>query len=251
MVYTLRLNGATIVEDRMSHISVLIVDDHPLFRQGLRDVLSTERDLRVVGEAENGEQALDLAQTLRPNVILMDINLPGMNGLLATKRLRSVLPEVRVIMLTGYDDPEQRLHAIHAGAAGYCAKEIMPEQLVEAVRQAMKGQYFVSGQVMDEAQLMRWVNEQVRQGHRLSGEDEPFRTLSERETEILMLVTRGLSNKEIAYELGISHQTVKNHMTKILQKLELLDRTQAAVYALSRGWVRLREQQDDQEQAHA
>lgn len=235
----------------MSHISVLIVDDHPLFRQGLRDVLSTEHDLCVIGEAESGEQALDLAQTLQPDVILMDINLPGMNGLLATKRLRSGLPGVRVIMLTGYDIPEQRLHAIRAGAAGYCAKEIMPEQLVEAVRRTMAGQYFVSGQVMDEAQLMDWVNEQVRQGHRLAGEDEPLQTLSERETEILTLVTRGLSNKEIAYELGISHQTVKNHMTKILQKLELLDRTQAAVYALSRGWVRLRGQQDDQEQAHA
>ncbi len=235
----------------MSQITVLIVDDHPLFRQGLRDVLNTEHDLNVVGEADSGEQALTRAQELRPDVILMDINLPGMNGLLATKRLRGVLPEVKVIMLTGYDDAEQRLHAIRAGASGYCAKEILPEQLVGAVRQAMYGQYFISGQVMDEAHLMRWVNEQVRQGHRLAGEDDPFQTLSERETEILTLVTRGLSNKEIAHELGISHQTVKNHMTKILQKLDLLDRTQAAVYALSRGWVRLREQQDDQEQAHA
>lgn len=235
----------------MSHIKVLIVDDHPVFRQGLRDVLNTEHDLRVVGEADSGEQALLMAEQLRPDVVLMDISLPGMNGLLTTKRLRSVLPEVRVIMLTGYDDAEQRLHAIRAGAAGYCAKGSLPEQVVEAVREALQGQFFVSGQVMDEPELMRWVNEQVRQGHRLAGEDDPFKTLSARETEILMHVTRGLSNKEIARELGISHQTVKNHMTKILQKLDLLDRTQAAVYALSRGWVRLREQQDDQEQAHA
>jgi DNA-binding NarL/FixJ family response regulator len=230
----------------MSPIKVLIVDDHPVFRQGLRDILSTEEGLEVVGEAPDGEQALALAQQLTPDIVLMDINLPAMNGLLVTKRLRTMLPDVRVIMLTGYDDAEQRLHAIRAGAAAYCAKEIMPSQLVSVIREVMNGMYFVGGQVMDEARLMRWVNEQIGPGHRLvGGEDEAYKTLSPRETEILALVTRGLSNKEIAHELGISHQTVKNHMTKILQKLDLLDRTQAAVYALSRGWVRLRENSDE------
>jgi DNA-binding NarL/FixJ family response regulator len=226
----------------MEPITVLVVDDHPVFRQGLRDILGIEADLAVVGEAASGDQALALAQALHPQVVLMDINLPGMNGLLVTKRLRTVLPELRVIMLTGYDDNEQRVHAIRAGAAGYCAKEIMPSQLVGAIREVMAGRYFVGGEVMDDLRLMRWVQDQTGPGQRAaSGDDEANRPLSPRETEILTLVTRGLSNKEIAHELGISHQTVKNHMTKILQKLDLLDRTQAAVYALSRGWVRLNE----------
>ncbi len=233
----------------MSQIKVLVVDDHPVFRQGLRDILGTEADLRVLGEAENGEQALERAQQAQPDVVLMDINLPGMNGLLVTKRLRAALPDLRVIMLTGYDDAEQRLHAIRAGAMAYCPKEITPERLVEVIRQVVQGVYFVDGQFMDEAHLVRWMKDQIGSGHRLAGtEDDAYKTLSPRETEILALVTRGMSNKEIAHELGISHQTVKNHMTKILQKLDLLDRTQAAVYALSRGWVRLNEGHDDPEE---
>lgn len=234
----------------MSTITVMIVDDHPVFRQGLRDILSMEDDLHVVGEASSGEQALTLAQELRPQVVLMDINLPGMNGLLVTKRMLGLLEDLRVVMLTGYDDTEQRLHAIRAGAMAYCAKEIMPSQLVQVIRDAVAGLYFVGDRSMDEAQLMRWMTEQSGPGHRTPGaEDEVYKALSPRETEILALVTRGLSNKEIARELGISHQTVKNHMTKILQKLDLLDRTQAAVYALSRGWVRLRDNQGGTEEA--
>lgn len=224
----------------MSDMKLLIVDDHPMFRQGLRDVLETDPRMKVVGQAADGEVAIELAQQLLPDVILMDINLPTINGLQVTRQIKSRLPEIKVIIITGYDDAEQVVHALRAGASAYCPKDITPEALIDTVFEVYAGRYIVDGKKMSYDEVIYWIEQKVGRAGALTSESEDlFVPLSPREMEILEHVTRGQSNKEIAYKLGISHQTVKNHMTAILRKLRVDDRTQAAVYALSRGWVRL------------
>ncbi len=222
-------------------IKLLIVDDHPVFRQGLIDVLETDPNMQVVGEAADGEVAIELAHDLQPEVILMDINLPTINGLQVTRKIKSKTPDMKVVMITGYDDVEQVFHAIRAGAAAYCPKDITPEELINIIYTVRDGRYYVDGKTMSYEELVDWIEQKVGRfaGPVVSDADELFIPLSPREMEILEHVTRGLSNKEIAYKLGISHQTVKNHMTAILRKLRVDDRTQAAVYALRHGWVRL------------
>jgi len=222
-------------------INLLIVDDHPLFRQGLRDVLETDPNLQVVGEAADGEVAIEKAFSVNPDVILMDINLPTINGLQVTRKIKAQLSDVKVIMITGYDDVEQVFHALRAGASAYCPKDITPEALIKIIYSVRDDKYYVDEKTMSYDELMSWIEQKIGRfaGPLVSDVDELFIPLSPREMEILEHVTRGLSNKEIAYKLGISHQTVKNHMTAILRKLHVDDRTQAAVYALRHGWVRL------------
>lgn len=227
----------------MAPIRVMIVDDHPVFRQGVRDVLEMESGFEVVGQAADGQVALQQSRELCPDVVLMDINLPTMNGLQVTRQIKGEQRDIKVIMLTGYDNVEQVFHAIRAGASAYCPKDIMPDKLVETIRTAFDGFFVVNDQVLTEAEVLAWLEDQLASltGSLGSDIDDVFMPLSPREMEILKLVTKGLSNKEIAYQLGISHQTVKNHMTSILRKLDVGDRTQAAVYALGRGWVRLQD----------
>ena len=223
------------------NVKLLIVDDHPVFRQGLIDVLETDATMSVVGEAADGEVAIEMAHEVKPDVILMDINLPTINGLQVTRKIKNQSTDVKIVMITGYDDAEQVFHAIRAGASAYCPKDITPEELVSIIHTVKDGNYYVDGKTMNYDELMNWVEQKVGRfaGPLVSDSDELFVPLSPREMEILEHVTRGLSNKEIAYKLGISHQTVKNHMTAILRKLRVDDRTQAAVYALRHGWVRL------------
>jgi DNA-binding NarL/FixJ family response regulator len=228
----------------MAKITVMIVDDHPVFREGLRNVLVAHDDLCIVGEATDGPEAIERVRELLPDIVLMDINLPTLNGLQATRKLKVLCPQVHVIMLTAYDDVEQIYHAIRAGASAYYAKDISPERLVGVIRHVSQGQYVVGETVLDEDGIGDWLLEEFRRfGGEMFGEEEQFfAPLSPREMEILELVIQGMSNREIAYDLGISHQTVKNHMTSILSKLGVTDRTQAAVYALRHGWVPLHEQ---------
>lgn len=223
-------------------ISLLIVDDHPFFREGLLRVLAGEKDVQVIGEAGDGEESIEKAQSLQPDVILMDINLPRMNGLEATQRIKRIQPETAIVLLTAYDDEEQVYHAIRGGASAYHAKDVDPLQLVQTIREVHDGRYVVSNEVLTEDEVGKWLVEKYKQfGGELIFEEERFLSpLSQREMEILRLVVKGMSNKEIAYDLGISHQTVKNHITAILSKLGVADRTQATVYALRRGWVPLR-----------
>ena len=225
----------------MSSIRLMIVDDHPVFRQGLRDVLEMEEDLVVVAEASDGEEALEKALDQKPNIILMDINLPTMNGLQVTRQIRAQLPATKFVMITGYDDAEQVFHALRAGASAYCPKDVTPDKLIHTIESVDEGKYVVGEQVMTYDEVVQWIEKKVgRMVGSLAADMEDYLVpLSPREMEILEHVTRGMSNKEIAFKLGISHQTVKNHMTSILRKLRVDDRTQAAVYALSRGWVRL------------
>ncbi|MFZ0547637.1 MAG: response regulator transcription factor [Candidatus Promineifilaceae bacterium] len=228
----------------MSEITLFIVDDHPVFRQGLRDVLETDSRLQVVGEASTGEAAIEKTAVIKPDVILMDVNLPDLMGLQVTRKIKGFLPDTKVIVVTGYDDVEQVYHAIRAGASAYCPKDISPETLIDVIYSAYDGFYVIGEKKMDYDQVHRWLEEKVGRisGPLITDTEDSFVPLSPREMEILEYVTHGKSNKEIAYELGISHQTVKNHMTAILRKLHVDDRTQAAVYALSRGWVRIENQ---------
>jgi DNA-binding NarL/FixJ family response regulator len=227
----------------MDTIGVILVDDHPLFREGVRNVLEGEEDIQVLAEGITGDQAIKLVREFRPRIALVDVNLPNMNGIQVTRQIVAEHINTQVILLTAYDDVEQVLHAFRAGASAYCSKDIQAGKLVDVIRHVARGFYIVGDQVFDDAGLEDWLShgmETLRRPH-LEGEADAFAPLSPREMEILQFVTRGLSNKEIAARLGISHQTVKNHMTAILHKLDVEDRTQAAVYALRHGWVRLQD----------
>lgn len=225
----------------MSKLSLVIVEDHPLFRQGIVDTLSLEPDLRVIGQSAHGEQGLELIRSLSPDVAIVDVNLPGMNGQQITHELVSEKVGTRVILLTAYDDIEQTLHAAIAGAFAYCSKDIQPEDLLAVIRTVAAGLYVINNQVMTPVEFKAWLEGQIESSRRSYSEPgSPFHPLSEREMEVLNCLVGGMSNKEIASMLGISHQTVKNHITSILRKFNVDDRTQAVVYALKRGWVKLR-----------
>lgn len=223
-------------------ISVLIVDDHPLFRDGLQSALELESDINVVGHCEDGETALLHARELSPDVVVLDINLPEMNGLQVARQLRQERSGVAIIMLTAYHDIQQVLHAMRAGAMAYCSKDVQPERVVEIIRTVYKGLRVVDERSMDEREFQEWMAAKLHAAtgpYTINPEDH-YIPLSPRETEILQYVTEGMSNKEIAAKLQISQQTVKNHMTSILNKMNVSDRTQAAVTALRNGWVRIK-----------
>jgi len=227
----------------MDEITLVVVDDHPLFRQGIVDTLSLDPGLRVIGQSARGELGLEMIRALRPDVAIVDVNLPGMNGQQIAHELNIDKQATRVILLTAYDDSEQSLHAAIAGAAAYCTKDIQPEELIKIVRQVLTGKHVMAGQVMLPREFQAWLKYQLESARRSYSEPgNPFHPLSDREMEVLNCVVRGMSNKEIAVLLGISHQTVKNHITSILRKFNVEDRTQAVVYALKRGWVNLNQE---------
>jgi DNA-binding NarL/FixJ family response regulator len=224
-------------------ISILIVDDHPLFRDGLQQALNLESDLKVIGQSVDGEDALRAARKLQPDVILLDINLPLLNGLQVARQLKAERNNTAIIVLTAYHDSQQVLHAMRAGASAYCSKDVTPDELVEIIHDVANGYFVVENERMDERTLDSWIqsNIEAMSGPYIIDAEEHYIPLSPREMEILQFVTNGLSNKEIAMKLRISQQTVKNHMTSILKKLNVEDRTQAAVNAIRRGWVRLKD----------
>ncbi len=225
----------------MDRIKLLIVDDHPLVRQGLRRVLEREQDIEVIGEVADGRVAIDEAKRLKPDAVLMDINLPSVNGLQAMREIKASSPSTAVITLTAYNNSAQLFHAMRSGASAYYPKEVAPADLLQGIRESVQGHYMIEGNVLTEKQLHSWLLEQFATlgAGTTDYPEEMFVPLSTREMEILQQIARGLSNKEIARALGISRQTVKNHMTSILRKLAVNDRTQAALYALRHGWIRL------------
>jgi DNA-binding NarL/FixJ family response regulator len=218
---------------------VMIVDDHPLFRQGLRRALEREKSLEMAGEAADGMEAIRMALEIKPQLILMDINLPSLNGLQVTKELKEALADTAVIMLTAYHDEEQLIHAMKAGARAYFPKEVTPQRLIWAIKEVMKGNHVIGDKALTESEVNTWLASQMEKLTVGSTEEAQFIPLSPREMEILQHAARGESNKEIARALEISQQTVKNHISSILRKLPARDRTEAAIYALRHGWIRL------------
>lgn len=226
----------------MNQITLLIVDDHPLFRQGVVDALSLEPDMRIIAQSATGDEALELIRTKKPTIAVLDVNLPGINGQQITHQVSQDRLSTRIILMTGYDDIEQAIHAALAGAHGYCSKDIEPQSLSRIIREVAEGKFVFANNVFNRRELELWVEDRMEGARRSYSEPgTPFHPLSDREMEVLACVVRGMSNKEIATLLGISHQTVKNHVTAILRKFGVEDRTQAVVYALKRGWVTLRD----------
>lgn len=211
-------------------ISVLLVDDHSVVRQGVRAFLTTQPDLAVVGEATSGEEAVKLAEQTVPDVILMDLIMPNMDGVEATRRVKQVSPRSQIVVLTSYHEDEHIFPALKAGALSYILKDVSAMELADAVRKAAAGEAVLHPRVA--ARVIKEL-----QGRR---EDalNPFTELSERELEVLKLIADGMSNAEIAAKLVLSEKTVKGHVSNILSKLQLADRTQAAVYAWRQGVVR-------------
>ncbi len=224
----------------MSKITVMMVEDHPVFRQGLRRVLESEPDIEVVCEIGDGSEALECGLQISPDVVITDVNLPGINGLHLVRELKASRPNVAFIVLTAYDDDEQVFHALRAGASAYFPKNVVPDRIVRAIREVAKGNYVADDKVLTKAEVTAWLLRRFRDIATVDGiPDDTVGPLSPREMEILRHIALGRSNKEIARELGISRQTVKNHMTSILRKLAVNDRTQAAMYAVRRGWIRI------------
>jgi DNA-binding NarL/FixJ family response regulator len=212
----------------MQPLRLLLVDDHALFREGLISLLSYQDDFTVVGEAEDAENVLDQARALKPDIVLMDVELPGEDGVTATQRLKMEMPTVIVVMLTVHDDSQTLFEAIKAGAQGYLVKNVRSRELLEQLRGLARGEAAISRRIA--ARIL----EEIR------GQTEPFgpgEELTARELEVLELVVARLSNAEIAGRLVISEHTVKNHIKSILSKLHLHNRHQAAAYSIARGWL--------------
>lgn len=223
----------------MKKITVLLIDDHPLFRQGVADALSLNSEILIIGQAATGDEGWSMIQDLQPEVAVVDINLPGLNGpQIMQKVMLEKLPS-RIIFLTAYDDLEQKLHAMNLGVAAYCSKDILPEKLDWVIQEVSQGNFVYDDEIVHKEKIKEFIEEQTTQAMQQSyWGGESHQALSSREMQVLLCLTKGLSNKEIALSLGISQQTVKNHITAILRKLDVADRTQAALFAMKRGWVR-------------
>ncbi len=214
----------------MSTIRLMMVDDHRMFLQGLRTLIEMEPDIEVVGECSNGYEALEAIMRLQPDVVLMDINMPGMNGVEVTHQIIERRPQTGVIILTMYREDAQVFHALKNGARGYILKDVETSEVVRAVRAVARGESMI-----DPVLATRVLSEFKRLWQQT--DSRPRDGLTEREVTILRLIAAGNSNKEIGSELCLSEKTIKNYITVIFQKLHLSDRTQAAVYAVQHGLV--------------
>jgi len=216
-------------------IRVLIADDHTLFREGLRALFGTEGDIDVVGEASDGEEAVAKALQLRPHVVVMDLMMPKLNGIEATRRIRAERPEVKVLVLSMYDDEEHVQRLLAGGASGYMLKKATSDELVRALREVVTG-----GMPLDPSVAAKVVKDYVR---RVQGDEEPAVSaeLTPRELEVLKLVAGGLTNQAIADQLGLSRKTVDVHRSNLMRKLGLHDVTEVVKYALRRGLITLDE----------
>ena len=225
----------------MECIRLLIADDTALLRLGIRSALTLDQDdIEVVGESENGQQALEMIHGLNPDVIVIDATLPGVNGVEVTRLIKQQTPAIAVIILTSYEDEEELFNAIKVGASAYLTIDTKPAELLNVVRRVHAGNYLINDSVLSKPLLASRVLRQFRELASVGPETEPiFIPLSAREVEVLEHIARGNSNKEIARSLGISDQTVKNHITSILRKLAVNDRTEAVVYALRHGWIKM------------
>lgn len=210
------------------NIKVLLVDDHTVVLKGLSFFLKTQENIELVGEASNGKEALQKVKDLQPDVVLMDLSMPEMDGIESTKYIKQDNPDVKILVLTSFSDQDHVLPALQAGASGYILKDVEPDQLVEAIRSAYKGNIQLHPDIAN-ALLLQGVPQQKRENKIQVG------SLTGRENEVLKLLAKGMSNKEIASTLTITEKTVKAHVSNILGKLNVSDRTQAALYAVKYG----------------
>ena len=219
----------------MDKIKVLIVDDHAMVRQGLQTFLTLSEGIEVVGEAANGLEAVEQVRQHRPDVVLMDLVMPELDGIEATRRIRALSPETQVLALTSFIEDEKVFPAIEAGALGYLLKDVSPDDLVQAIRAAHRGEAQLHPEVTKK--LMGQVVAKAKQPDPTPAKSiKPgSEELTGRELEVLRLIATGLSNREIAQTLTIAEKTVKTHVSNILSKLHLADRTQVAIYALQKG----------------
>jgi DNA-binding NarL/FixJ family response regulator len=223
-------------------IRILIVDDHALFRVGMANILGREKDFEIVGEADSSRSALEAAEHLNPDVILMDASLPSPGGIETTQRVRRELPATAVVVMAADEDEEALFASIKAGAAAFAIKDISPDDLVQVVRRVSAGEFLINDKVFSKPAVASRVLKEFRELAVYGQEAQPiFAPLSPREVEILDNIAQGMTNKQVAYALSISEQTVKNHMSSILRKLAVNDRTQAVVYAMRQGWIKMPE----------
>jgi two-component system nitrate/nitrite response regulator NarL len=219
-------------ESAEAEIRILLVDDQPLFRRALATLIGDQPHLTIVGEAENGLHALEMARELKPNLVLMDIEMPVMTGVEATRRIRDELPNVKVVILTVSEADDPLFDAIRFGAHGYLLKDLRPEQLYEMIRAVMRNETVLSPAIA--GRLMREFREGSG-GKRVVSPEQDGPSLTQREIQIMQLVSKGLSNKEIGGRLSITEGTVKNHVHNALEKLQLENRIQAAAYVVRHG----------------
>jgi DNA-binding NarL/FixJ family response regulator len=221
---------------------ILLVDNHALFRVGMRNILEREPDFLVVGEASDSRGAIDMSVQLSPDIILMDLSLPSPGGIETTQRIKRELQPAGIIVLAVNEDEEALFDAIKAGAAAFILKEVGPDDLVTIIRRVFAGEYLINDKVFAKPAVASRVLKEFRELAVYGQEAAPiFAPLSPREVEILDNIAQGMTNKQVAYALSISEQTVKNHMSSILRKLSVNDRTQAVVYAMRQGWIRMPE----------
>jgi two-component system, NarL family, response regulator LiaR len=217
----------------LDRIRILIADDHAVVREGTRHILEQEQDLEVVAEAADGGEAVELATELKPDVAIIDIAMPHVDGIEATRRIKELCPGIGVLILSAYDDDQFVFSLLEAGAAGYLLKDVHGRELVDAVRAVHAGESVLHPSIARKV-LNRFVSRAEKIKRR-----EPLETLSQREKEILRLATRGLSNKDIAEQLFLSVRTVQGHLTHIFNKLQVGSRTEAVVRGLKEGWITL------------
>ncbi len=221
----------------MDKINVLIADNHHLFIRGIESILMEDESLHVIGKACSGKEAFEMAVKLKPDVVLLDINLPIMDGLQSLKLIMKELPEVKVLMLTANEEDDALLDALKSGAKGFLLTNLLPNELLTFIHMAYRGQSIIYGQMA--SRILETLNQPANSS---SLEpylpEEPIELLTKREKEILAQVIKGLTNREIAEVLFISENTVKNHLRNIMEKLHINNRVQAATYALKEGWLK-------------
>jgi DNA-binding NarL/FixJ family response regulator len=225
-----------------ARVKILLVDDHALFRVGMRQILEREDDFEIVGEAEDPRGAFDSAVQYGPDIVLLDLSIAAPGGIETTQRIKREVPSTGIIALAVAEDEDQLFDAIKAGAAAFILKDISPEDLVTIIRRVNSGEYLINDKVFSRPSVASRVLKEFRELAVYGQEAAPiFAPLSPREVEILDNIAKGMTNKQVAYALSISEQTVKNHMSSILRKLSVNDRTQAVVYAMKQGWIRIPE----------
>ncbi len=219
----------------MSDINILLAEDHVITREGIRKLLEEEQGISVIGETGNGEDAVRLANELKPDLIIMDINMPKLNGIEATKQIKAINPGIAILILSAYNDDEYVFALLKAGAAGYLLKNVSGDELTEAVRAVCKGE-----PVLDPTIARKVINYFTTPGE-IQTAEKPSKQLSIRETAIIKLAATGMTNKDIAHKLNLSNRTIEGHMRTIFNKLGVGSRTEAVLYGLQKGWFTLEE----------